>query len=69
MCTSGPENDDNRQNRSESKRRRRAAREGEKGERKREREWQGREREWIKGVVALVGFDPHGILILFGLAQ
>jgi hypothetical protein len=42
-------------------------REGEKGERNRAA--QGREREWIEGAVAPVGFDPHGILILFGLAQ
>ena len=41
--------------------------EGEKGE------WnnaaQGREWEWVEGAVAPVGFDPHDILILFGLAQ
>ena len=66
MCTSGPEKDGNRRNRPKSKRH--------DERRETERKWngtvqQGREREWVEGAFAPVGFDPHGILILFGLAQ
>jgi hypothetical protein len=41
--------------------------EGEKGERNQSRAERGS--TWVEGGVAPFGFDPHGIVILFRLAQ